>query len=93
VTVERAALVKFWPLVDIGKLALRPGDTVVIKSKALDESNDLLREFVHRFAEAFPGVTPLVLTNADRLDFVVRRAMPDMRAEDLIQPERKGTME
>jgi hypothetical protein len=90
VTVERAALVEWWPLVDVAQLKLRPGDTVILRSKMpLDaESRGHLRM---AWENALPGITALV-ANGD-LDIIVKPAMREMRAEDLVQPVRQTTME
>ena len=89
-TVERAALVEWWPLVDVAQLQLRPGDTVILRSaKPLDaESRGHLRM---AWEAALPGITALVANGA--LDIIVKRAMREMRAEDLEVPVRRTTME
>jgi hypothetical protein len=92
-TVERAVLVEYWPLVDVGLLDIVPGDVVVVNvhDRTLLEmpARQQLRETLER---ALPGVT-LVVAEPGKLDFIVRRAMPEMRAEDLVQPARPRNME
>ena len=92
-TVERAAMVEFWPLVDIGRLSLNDGDAVVLsvldRNLLAGPARQRLRETIER---ALPGVRILV-ADAGKLDFIVHRAMPEMRPEDLVQPERQGNME
>jgi hypothetical protein len=89
-TVERAALVEYWPLVDVGKLALKPGDTVILRTlkPITAEQAQRIRE---SFTQHFPDMAGVVVS-AD-IDFIVKRPMPDMRAEDLVQPVRRTTME
>jgi hypothetical protein len=90
-TVERAAMVEFWPLVDVAKLELRPGDTVIVRSPRIVENPYLRRHFVRLWQSQFPGIGHLFDDGTTEL--IVKRPMPEMRAEDLVQPERKGTME
>ena len=85
-TVERADLVKFWPLVDVGKLDLREGDVIVANSAVLADDGALRRRFLEIWQRLFPGVRCVVA--AGDIDFIIKRAMPEMRAEDLDQPER-----
>jgi hypothetical protein len=92
-TVSRNQLVEYWPLVDIGKLDLKPGDVVVFRSDWLCEDSSHRFQFFQRWRVAFPLVTCVAISRSDEPDFVIQRAMPEMRAEDLVQPERKGTME
>jgi len=89
-TVERAALVEWWPLVDVGRLELRPGDTVVLRSATPlpVETRARLRA---AWEQAFPDMKVIVTNGA--LDFIVWQPSREMRAEDLVQPPRRSTME
>jgi hypothetical protein len=89
-TVERARMVQWWPLVDVGQLELRDGDTVILRAPAplAAEGRAQLRA---AWEQAFPAVK-VILTNG-ALDFIVWRPMAEMRAEDLVQPVRASTME
>jgi hypothetical protein len=93
VTIERAALVEFWPLVDIARVGIKEGDAVVLSIRDREllgsEARQRLRETMEA---ALPGVRILV-ADAAKLDFIVHRSMPEMRAEDLLQPERTRNME
>jgi hypothetical protein len=90
VTVERAQLVEFWPLADVGRIGLKPGDTVIIRATAAlpAETRGRLRE---AWQAAFPGVKVIVANGP--LEFVVWQPMPELRAEDLVQPVRPTTMD
>lgn len=89
-TVERASLVEWWPLVDVGRLEVRPGDTVILRAPASlsAEARGRLRM---AWEKAMPQVNAIVTDGT--LDFIVKPHMREMRAEDLDQPVRKGTME
>jgi len=93
VTVERAQLAEFWPLVDIARLGIKEGDAVVLSIRDREllaaEQRQRLRSTLEA---ALPGVRILV-ADAAKLDFIVHRPMPEMRAEDLVQPERPRNME
>jgi hypothetical protein len=88
-TIARTALVEFWPLVDIGRLDVREGDLVIVRAPAIVNDPLLRKHFAEVWERTFPGVAYAV---AGDMDFAVKRPMPEMRAEDLEQPERKGTM-
>lgn len=92
-TVERAQLAEFWPLVDIARLGIKEGDAVVLSIRDRDlmapEARQRLRDTLEA---ALPNVRILV-ADAAKLDFVVHRPMPEMRAEDLVQRERTKNME
>jgi hypothetical protein len=90
VTVERAALVEWWPLVDVAQLELRPGDTVILRAAAV-LSHEQRTRLHAAWEQALPGMKVLVVGGA--LDFAIQRAMRDMRAEDLEVPVRQTTME
>lgn len=86
----RDLLIRWWPLVDVGKLRLSEGDMLVVRiiKNASEVSTD---EMKAAFAEAFPG-KPVIWITRDDADFAVRPRV-EMRAEDLVQPVRKTTME
>jgi hypothetical protein len=89
-TVERARMVEWWPLVDMAKVEASEDDVVILRLvEPLSYAGmERLRE---EWKRAFPKHQAVVL--AAGLEVIVKRAMPEMRAEDLVQPERKGTME
>ena len=89
-TVERAALVEWWPLVDVGRMELNPDDTVILRS-AQPLSAEARSRIRAAWEQAFPA-QKIIITNGP-LEFMVWRPMPEMRAEDLVQPVRRSTME
>jgi hypothetical protein len=91
-TIARDQLVEWWPLVDVTRLRIREGDLVIVR---IAEGRQLTAAQVERIADALHDAYPLcpALVVDNGIDFVLRRAMPDMRAEDLIQPKRTTTME
>lgn len=93
-TIERAALVEFWPLVDIARVGIKEGDAVVLSIRDRELLGTEARQRLRATIEAAlpPGVRILV-ADAAKLDFIVHRSMPEMRAEDLLQPERTRNME
>jgi hypothetical protein len=90
VTVERAKLVEFWPLVDVGRIGLKPGDSVILRAPAAlsAETRSRLRE---AWQAAFPEVKVIVANGP--LEFIIHQPAPEMRAEDLVQPVRPTTMD
>ena len=93
-TVERGALAEFWPLVDIARLRIQAGDAVVLSIRDREllaaPARKRLRETMEK---ALPPGVRILVADADKLDFIVHRAMPEMRVEDLVQPERPRNME
>lgn len=70
-TVERAALVGFWPLVDVGVLKLKAGDVVVFRSDWLVEHGE------HR-VQFFDGVLRSTFTVGERTVIMTIRVAPDL---------------
>jgi hypothetical protein len=91
-TVERAAFVEFWPLVDVAKLELKPGDLVIVSGKRLVDDPTLRQRFIEVWQRHARDVACIFVDDADT-KLIVKRAMPTMRAEDLKQPKRQTTMD
>lgn len=72
-TVARTALVEWWPLADVGKLDVREGDVVVIRT-VVPIPEIQKQRIVADWALAFPGIKAAVVAKAD-IDFAVERAI------------------
>lgn len=85
----RDQLIQWWPVVDVGKIALTDADVLVVR--VIDEAafNDELEATVKA---AFPGRLVLYAVGKDCLDFATRPRV-QMRPEDLVQPKRVTTMD
>jgi len=92
-TVMRTELVQWWPLVDIAKLGeLKPGDTFILRLVKPMQQDDLAK-MCGQVARVCPAGVEVLVFNGEELEIGFRRAMREMRAEDLEIPERPKTME